>query len=166
MGGAGLGRVALVPAIQGYAEPLALFDDQGIVVTSVRFDFGCGPTLGLAVREEQQVRDVFVTSSPLLRQVVGPPQEFQYRTDQLLLRHRFVRVLEPPEGLVTVKDVTSEMPKRLRPGDGSFPFGGGPDALGEEVMGEQLAGHDRSSASKPVRNLEQGHMLAPSYVLR
>ena len=148
---AGLGRVALVPAIQRHTEPLALFDDQGIEVTSVGFGFGCGPTLGLAVREEQQVRNVFVTGSPLLREVVGPSQEFQYRTDQLLFRHRFVRVLEPAEGLVTVKDVTSEVPKRLRLGDGSSPFGGGPDALGEEVMGEQLAGHDRSSASKPVR---------------
>ena len=147
----GLDLVSLIPDIQRDTHPLALFDHRGIEVTLVWFGSGSGLPLGLGVREEQQVRNVLVTGNPLLRQVVGPSQEFQYRTDQLLFRHRFVRVLEPAQCLVAVKDVAAEPGKRLRLGDGSSPLGCGLDAVGEKVMGEQLAGHVRLSVVRPAR---------------
>ena len=153
MGRTSLGGVALIPDIQREPQPLTLFDHGGIEVTLVGFSSGSRLPLGLGVREEQQVRNVLVTGNPLLRQVVGPSQEFQYRTDQFLFRHCFVRVLEPAQGLVRVKDGAPETRKRLRLGNGSSPIACGLDALGEEVMSEQLAGHVRLSVVRPVREI-------------
>ena len=156
---AGLDLVALIPDIQRDTHPLTLFDHRGIEVTLVGFGSGSRLPLGLGVREEQQVRNVLVTGNPLLRQVVGPSQEFQYRTDQLLFRHRFVRVLEPAQCLVTVKEVAPETRKRLRSGGRSSPLGGGLDALGEEVIGEQLACHVGFSAPEPAQRVAVGWSL-------
>ena len=83
------------------------------------------------------VGNVLVTGGALLRQVVGPSKEFQYRTDQFLLGKRFVGFVDLAE---VVKPLTNAVPERgkcLRPGHGGFPLVRGLYAFREEVMGEQ-----------------------------
>ena len=142
----GLDLVALIPDIQRDTHPLALFDHRGIEITLVGFGSGSGLPLGLGVREEQQVRDVLVTGDPLLRQVIGPSQEFQYRTDQFLLSSRFVGFMELSEVVKPLANAVPERGEPLRMGKGGLPLGRGLYTVGEEVMGEQLAGHVSSSA--------------------
>ena len=147
VGGPGLGFAVLVAGIQSEAEPLALFHRHSVPeAIAGRFLFS-SPLCRIGVLEQQVVRNVLVTRCTLLGQVVDPSQKFQNRTDQLLLGDGFVRFLEPAETLVNVEDVVPELGECLGLGDGSLPLGSGLYAVGEEVMGEQMAEHISSSAA-------------------
>ena len=94
--------------------------------------------LGFGVGEEQVVGDILVAVRTLLRQVVGPAEELEGRPDEVLLGEGLVGLMVLPEGLVDADEVLPEggaVRCRRRP------LGGGLDAVGEEVVGEELAGH-------------------------
>ena len=99
------------------------------------------------------IRDVLITGCSLLRQVVGPSQQVKNGTNQILLCLGFVGVLGMAEVLVTLSNPTPEGFERVRLADEALPIACAPDALCEEVMGEQLAGHVRFSAPGPVQRI-------------
>ena len=74
-----------VALVQGQAEALALLQGDRMPGPGAGVALRGGPLLGAGVREEQVVRDVLVAGRPLLRQVVGPPEQLQDRPDQILL---------------------------------------------------------------------------------
>ena len=78
-------RPGLISGIQGSLEPLALFHHQRVQIAIPGLAFCRSSLHRLGILEEQMIRDVLVARSPLLGQVVNPPQEFQNGTDQLLL---------------------------------------------------------------------------------
>ena len=106
--------------------------------------FRGGAILGIGVGEEQVVGDVLVAGRPLLRQVVRPPEQLQDRPDQVLLGDGLVGVRGAGEGVVAVEEGGAEGGEGLRVRGGRLPLGGGPDAVGEEVVGEELAAHGGS----------------------
>ena len=95
-------------SVQEQAEPLALFHRDGVMVTLFRSCSGNGLFLGVSVGKQQKIRNVFVPGGTLLRQVIGPTQQFQNRADQFLLRDRLVRILGVGKGVVTLTDTVPE----------------------------------------------------------
>ena len=142
-----------VSGVESEAEPLALFDDDGVPVSRLSVA-SCGSALLRGgVGEQQKVRDVLVACRALLRQVVRPPQKLQHRADQLLLGHRLVRVRRAAQSIVTLPHAVPERVERRGVRDGSPPLVRGPYALGQEVLCEQVARHI-SSCAAPFGNLD------------
>ena len=84
------------------------------------------------------VGDILVAVGALLRQVVGPAEEVEGRPDEVLLGEGLVGLMVLPEGLVGLGEALPEGGAvRFR----RRPLGGGLYAVGEEVVGEELAGH-------------------------
>ena len=97
-----------------------------------------GEGLGFGVGEQEMVGDVLVAVRTLLRQVVGPAEEVEGRPDEVLLGEGLVGPMVLLEGLVGLGEALPEGDAvRCR----RRPLGGGLDAVGEEVVGEELAGH-------------------------
>ena len=136
MGRRGLASAVPAASVQGQAEPLALFHHNSIAVTLFRAGFGNGPFLGISIGKQQEIRNVFVPGGALLRQVIGPSQQFQNRTDQFLLRDRLVRVLGMGQGVITLTDAVPECIELRRRRNGRPPFRRGLDAVGEEIVSE------------------------------
>lgn len=88
------------------------------------------------------VGDVLVACGSLLRQGVAPSEQGEDRTDEVLFGDRFVGTREPAERLEHAAEAVPERGERARPAYGRAPLGRRADAVGEEVLGEQLAGHD------------------------
>ena len=82
-------------------------------------------SLAAGVGEEQVVGNVLVAGRPLLRQVVGPPEQLQHRPDQVLLGDRLVGLRGSGEGLVPVEDGLAEGGEGLRVSGRGLPLGGG-----------------------------------------
>ena len=133
-----------VALVQGQAEALALLQGDRVPGAGAGVALRGGPLLGAGVREEQVVGDVLVAGGPLLRQVVGPSEQLQDRPDQVLLGDRLVGLGGTGEGFVALEDGFPEGGEGLRVSGGCLPLGGGPDAVGEEVVGEELAAHGGS----------------------
>ena len=74
----------------------------------------------------------------MLGEVVGPAQELEQGANEVLFGLGFV-------GVVVVGEVLEEaagfLMKRGEGGGLGAALGGGADAVGEEVLGEELAGH-------------------------
>ena len=132
----GHGLAVLITVIQSTAEPLALFHYQRVQVAIVGLPLGGSTLLGGSVGKKQVIGNVFVTDRALLRQVVGPSEQIQDGTDQILLGGGFVGVCGTAEGIVPLTHAVPERSKRLRPGNRGCPFGRGLYAVGEEVVGE------------------------------
>ena len=129
-----------VALVQRQAEALALQQRDRVPGAGPGVAFR-GAILGLGVGEEQVVGDVLVAGRPLLRQVVCPPEQLQDGPDEILLGDRLVGISGARESLVALEDGFPEGGEGLRVGGGRLPLGGGPDAVGEEVVGEELAAH-------------------------
>ena len=136
VGCAGRRRAVLIAGIQSEAEPLALFHRQSVPVAIPGHLLCSSPPRRLGILEQEMVGDVLVTRGALLGQRVDPSQEFQNGTDQLLLGHRFVRVLEPTHGLVAEAEIVFELGEGLGLGEGSIPLDCGLYPVGEEILGE------------------------------
>ena len=72
---------------------------------------------------------------------MDPAEQRQHGPDQLLLGDRFVGAVVLVERLKPLRRGTGKRGEGLRLLGGRPPFGGMADAVGEEVLGEQLAGH-------------------------
>ena len=94
--------------------------------------------LGLGVGEEEQVGDVFAAAGGLLGEVVGPAKKFQQGANEVLLGLGFVGVVVGGE---VVEEAAGSVPELGEGGGLGAALGGGADAVGEEVLGEELAGH-------------------------
>ena len=136
MGRTGHGLAVLITGIQSAAEPLALFHYQRVQVAIVGLTFGGSTLLGGSVGKKQVIGNVFVTDRALLRQVVGPSEQLQDGTDQILLGGGFVGVCGTAEGIVLLTHAVPELGKGLRAGNRGFPFGRALYTVGEEVVGE------------------------------
>ena len=145
-----------VAGVEADAEPLALANHGGVAESVVAAFSGGGARLGVGVGEQQQIGNVLVASRALLRQVVNPSQQLQDGMDQLLLGGGFGRVLEAAEGLIASAHAVLERGERFRPRGNGVPLGRGLDAVGQEVLGEELAGHIGSSAIHADIGLIQG----------
>ena len=149
MRGSGLAAGVLVAGVEGQPKAFALLDDRSILVAIFSAGPAGGALLGRGVGEEEVVRDILVAAGALLREIVGPAQGFKDGADQLLLRDGLVGWLPGVgEGRICRGDGAAEGGHRCvyRP-----PLGGGLDAGGEEVVGEELAGHGASSARAAAR---------------
>ena len=97
-----------------------------------------GEGLGFGVGEQEVVGDVLVAVGALLGQVVGPAEEVEGRPDEVLLGDGLVGLPVPGEVAV---DAGEALPEGGAVRFRRRPLGGGLYAVGEEVVGEELAGH-------------------------
>ena len=141
VGGPGVESGLPVALVQGQAEALALLQGEGVPGPGGGVALRGGALLGTGVGEEQVIGNVLVAGGPLLRQVVGPAEQLQNRPDQVLLGDCLVRLRGSGEGFVALEDGFPEGGEGLRVSGRGLPLGGGPYAVGEEVVGEELAGH-------------------------
>ena len=125
-----------VPGLQGQAEPFALFHHDSIEVTLFPTGSADGAFLGVSIGKQQEVRNIFVAGGALLRQIIGPVQQLQHRTNQFLLGYRLVGVLGTRQGVILLADSVPERLKLRRRRDGFSPLRRGFDAVGEEVVCE------------------------------
>ena len=82
----GRSQALAVPRVKRQTEPLALPNSNAVRVSLLGAVPTDGPLLGVGIREQQQVRDVLILCSALLRKVVVPTQQLKYGTDQVPLR--------------------------------------------------------------------------------
>ena len=99
---------------------------------------GSGAGLGLGVGEEEEVGPVFAAACRLLGEVVGPAEALEQGADEVLLGLGFVGV---GVGGEVVEAAAGFLMKRGEGGALGLAFGGLADAVGEEVLGEEVAGH-------------------------
>ncbi len=138
----GLGGRCPAPAfpaaagVERLTGTLALGDRQRVPMAVIGGRSRGGAGLGAAVGEEQQIGDVLAARRALLRQVVGPSQQFQHRADELLLGDRLVGILETGELLALAARALPKLGKRTRGRGGGSPLVRGLDALGQVVLGE------------------------------
>ena len=119
---------------------LALGDDKGIRIT-FRDGFGGGAVFGLGIAEKQMIGDVFVVVTALLGQVVGPTEQFEERTDELLLGGSLVYGMKVGGILKKGESLGAEGVEVCGLGQGFLPSGGAEDSVFKKVVGEQLAWH-------------------------
>ncbi len=141
VGRAPLYGVVRVAVVERQAEALALLDQQRVPEAFLGMAAAGGAPLLLGAGEEQEVGDVLVAGRALLRQVVVPAQQLQERADQLLLGDRLVGVRVAAECVEAVDHGAREVGEGLRLFDRLPPFGRRPDAVAEEVLGEELPWH-------------------------
>ena len=162
--GAALYRVVAVAAVEREPEAFALFHQQRIPIPFVRGRACRGARLGPGVGEQQMVGDVLVACGSLLRQGIGPSEQGEDRTDEVLFGDRFVGAREPAERLEHAAEAVPERSERARPAHGRAPLGRRADTVGEEVLvnnwpvmasGRSTAFYQRRSASvSPVAWLD------------
>ena len=133
--------VAGISHVQRQAEALALLHDQSVAEACVWILLRDGTRLGFGVGEQQVVGDVLVARGTLLRQVVSPAQCLQQRAHQLLLGSRLMQVGRAAELSEFLTRRLVESGERFRFCDGALPFWRSLDAVRQEILGEQLAGH-------------------------
>ena len=76
-----------------------------------------------------------------MSKVIGPPEQLQHGANQLLLRDRLVGTRGTAQRLVPLPDAVSERLERIGGRDRLPPFGRGGYALGQQVLGKQMARH-------------------------
>jgi len=85
----GLTPVILVAVVESKTKTLTLFDSRRVSVAVTRVVLRA--PFGILVDEKEVIGNIFVTGYALLRQVVGPSKELEYRSDQFLLGNGFIR---------------------------------------------------------------------------
>ena len=133
VGRTGLDFVVLVSGVQWQSEAFALFDHRSVQVAVLCYGFGGGPSFRHVIDEKEVVGNVLVAGRALLRQIIGPSEEFQDRANQFLLGNGFVGLLV---ALETVVDLSDTGPERGDGRSGSRPFRRGLYAVGKEIVGE------------------------------
>ena len=141
MRGPGVKSGLPVAFVQRQAESLALLYSDRVPGAGAWLSLRGGPLLGTGVGKEQVVGNVLPARRSLLWQIIGPSEQLEDRPDQVLLGDRFVGVRGTAEGLVPPGNVLPESGERLGVVNRDLPLGCGLYAVGEEVMGKQLAGH-------------------------
>ena len=142
MWGSGSAAGVLVAGIQSQTKAFAFLNHRGILVPIFSAGSRGGAVLGRGVGEEEVVGDILVAAGALLRQILLPPKKLQDGPDQLLLRHGLVGWLPAVgEGRIRRGDFAAESGHRC---GCRLPLSGGLDAGGQEVVGEELAGHGTS----------------------
>ena len=134
-------RPAPLPAVERKPKAFALCNDRRVAKARTGIALSRGLLLGIGVGEKQVIGNVLVARSALLRQIINPPKQRQNRTNQVLLGRRFVGILGTAQGVETPSNAVPKRGKRLRLSARRLPLGRGLYAVGEKVMGEQLAGH-------------------------
>ena len=134
-----------VAGVERSAEPLALLDHQSVREPVFRPALPGGTLLRVGVLEQQVVGDVFVASRALLRKVVGPSEQLQHGANQLLLGDCLVRAGRTAQRLVPLPNAVPERLERIAGRDRLPPFGRGAYALGQKVLGKQMARHVNDS---------------------
>ena len=122
--------------VEGRAEALELGDGEAFEVGGGLGSAGAG--LGLGVGEEEQVGPVFAAGGGWLGEVVGPAEELEQGADEVLFGVVFVGVVGGGE---VVEEAVGGVTEVLEGGGLGAAFGGLADAVGEEVLGEEVAGH-------------------------
>ena len=145
VGCAVLDLVGQVSAVEREAGPLALLNQQGILVAVLRVGAPGGLHLGIGVGEKQVVGDVLVPLRPLLRQVVGPAEKVQRRPHQVLLSQGLVGRCKLSELVNPGRKSFLKGGKCLRLAQAIPPLGCSPDPVGKKIFSKQLAGHDKSN---------------------
>ena len=125
--------VGAIALIKGEPEAFALLHDQGVLKAVVGIAATSGACLGCHVGEQQMVGNVLVAGGSLLRQVVGPTQQLQHRTNEILLGHRLIGLMQRIEALVCSAEFTAEVGELQRR---RFPFRSRADAVGEKELTE------------------------------
>ena len=119
--------------------------EQGVLhIDLAAFPLLAARALAHSSCEQQVIGDVLVADCGLLGEVCGPAEEFQDRADQLLFGHRFVGFVVARERVECLADALPERCEILSVGNGRPPFGRGPYAVGQEVVGEKLPWHVES----------------------
>ena len=134
-------RPAPLPAVERKPKAFALCNDRRVAKTRTGIALGRSLLLGIGVGEKQVIGNVLIARYALLRQIINPAKQRQNRTDQVLLGRRFVRLLGTAKRVETPSNAVPKRSKRLRLSTRRLPLGRGLYAVGEEVMGKQLAGH-------------------------
>ena len=101
-------RAVSAAGVERQAEPLALLDDEGVLVAVVGLGSRVGAILRVGVGEQQVVRDVLVAGGGLLGQVVCPAQQVEHRADEVLLGGGLVRTRGSGQGVAAPPDLGPE----------------------------------------------------------
>ena len=101
-------RAVAAAGVERQAEPLALLDDEGVLVAVVGLGSRVGAILRVGVGEQQVVGYVLVAGGGLLGQVVCPAQQVEHRTDEVLLGGGLVRTRGSGQGVAATPDLGAE----------------------------------------------------------